>query len=695
MSLFEALVSLDASLTQCDKPTVVLHTMLELLPTLLPCAPRAVATIDEETLLPAIVSCMPPEAGADMQARLDAAVAHGLFALALRRGQPAIDDSGAGHGLILQAIATPSHVAGLLIGVCNVGAASTEALAALSLAAARAGAAHENLILRHRVLAHNAELEQRVAERTRDLAAARDRAEAALRTKSVFLTTMSHELRTPLNGIIGMADLVLADRGEDERVQVMRTSAEDLLRQIDGILNLSRLEAGRLEPTSEEANPAEIAIAALRILSPAAQGKGLALVWKATPEFPSRCLIDPGLLRQVLVNLAGNAIKFTDHGGVTINGSAEETANGWRLVFAVADTGPGIPPEIQARLFTSFEQGDASIRRKFGGTGLGLVISRQLCELLGGGLTLASVIGSGSTFSATITAGRSSASTAASAAQHWAMAAPVKPSTAAFRRAVAAQPAQPANRRFAAARVLCADDQEVNRLVLSGQLRLFGVDARMVSGGAEAVESALTESWDLILLDCQMPEVDGFMAVRRIRDGGCRTPLVAVTAHAVAGNREECLARGFDDYVAKPVRPAALEAMLNRWLATVTPAATSTPLPSTATSSRIAELRHEIGDETLQAVIQAMLADGARLVREAGAALATGDLATASKRAHALKGDSANLGLDALSAVAKALEHAAKAGDAATAAAAGARLPAAWAEAEGVLRGAAASQTAP
>lgn len=775
MSLFDALGSLDASLAACTDPDAVLRAALDHLPAVLPCPQRAVAQIDDASLLPAIRFPDPPAAAVALAHRLDAAVDQGLFALALRRGQAVLHELPDGQVLFLQALATPHHLAGFLLGVAPAEAAEAERLAALALAAARIGAAHENLTLRAAIQAHADSLERAVAERTADLQAARDRAESASRAKSAFLATVSHELRTPLNGIIGMSELLHADEADHARrgrLGVVRSCAEDLLRQIDSILDLSRIEAGKHELSLAETEPSALVMTALRTLAPTAQGKGVELAWIPGPGFPERVVTDGGRLRQVLMNLCGNALKFTAQGAIAVRGTAQREGDNWRLSFAVEDTGPGIAAEAQTRLFAPFAQADATINRRFGGSGLGLVISRRLCEAMGGGLALVSAEGKGSTFIATVLVGAASAPAVATLfarARLCATGVIAEALAAGLRRCEAccdegppdiaivdgdaqsaardlealpaglpalvlvplvgprpevaaaatsrphvfeskppdlaalairlnglltgdrsAGPATTARQRtvtrFDGARILCADDQQVNRLVLAGQLRRLGVDVELATGGAEAVELALADAWDAILLDCQMPEVDGFQAAARIRAGGCRAPLVAVTAHAMAGDREECLLRGFDDYLAKPVRPAELAELLGRWLGArdePTGPANVPPPPDP-----LAALRAEVGDEVARQVVAAMLTDAPVQVAEAVAAAAAGDLASAARRAHALKGDAGNLGLGELAEAAAALEQAAKAGLRVPVQNLAGRVQQAWRTAEAALRAA-------
>ncbi len=765
--LFDSLVSLDASLAGCTASESVLSTMLQHLPTLLPCDGCALAQIDDATLLPVISTTSPSGQSGRFGRLLATAIDKGLFALALRRGQGVIDELPDRQVLLLQACATPTHLAGLLLAVCPAEAAQADLLSAIALAATRCGAAHENLVLSRRILAHAHGLEQAVEERTRDLASARDRAEAASRAKSSFLATVSHELRTPLNGIIGMTELIHGDEPDPlrrDRLAVVHSCAEDLLRQIDGILDLSRIEAGRVDLRPTEADPSAVVMHILRTLAPRAEAKDIELAWLPAPGFPARAVIDAGRLRQVLMNLVGNALKFTDRGSILVRGTAEACDGACRLTFDVVDTGLGIANEAQDKLFTPFIQADESINRRFGGSGLGLSISRGLCQAMGGDLTLNSVPDQGSTFTAIVTAhsaqpvknqpngqahvdvsGPCGESVRLGLARIGVSVSPTRPgdilildgdepgcadrlvdlpidhpiivltslsrppciaaALAKRRQRLVSKPPDP--EELAAAmrelrsgkhqttridrgsaalsglqgrRVLYADDQHVNRLVVSGQLQRLAIATTLATGGAEAVSLALSGSWDAILLDCQMPEVDGFTAAARIRAGGCRTPLIAVTAHAMAGDREECLQRGFDDYLAKPVRPTELAATLTRWFTLESEPPVNQP------PSRLDSLRAEVGSDVLRDVLLAMLGEGPTLVAEAVAACGRGDLATAGKRAHALKGDAGNLGLDLLADVARALEQTARLGDQAGATAAAQRLPGLWERAAADLR---------
>ncbi len=377
--------------------------------------------------------------------------------------------------------------------------------------------------------------------------AASQRAVAASRAKSEFLANMSHEIRTPLNGVVGMLQLLAGtplDDAQRHRVEVAQSSAAALLTLINDILDFSKIEAGKLELDPVPFNLADVAESAAAIVAPRAEAKGLTLACHVDPAIARRRIGPADRVRQVLVNLLGNAVKFTGAGSVTLTVSTD--ADG-RLRFAVSDTGIGIPPDRLDRLFKTFSQVDASTTRQYGGTGLGLAISKQLAELMGGHVGVASEPGRGSTF--------------------W-FTAQLPVDTA----VPVAAPASVAAAVTAGRRVLVAEDNDVNQMVVGEMLRRLGYAAELVDNGHAAVVASAGGGFDLVLMDCQMPVMDGFEAAAAIRareadrPGSRRLPVIALTANAIKGDRERCLAAGMDDYLTKPIDGRELAAKLALWL---------------------------------------------------------------------------------------------------------------------------------
>ena len=491
------------------------------------------------------------------------------------------------------------------------------------------------------------DISERHASR-RALADARDEALRASRAKGDFLATMSHEIRTPMNGIVATVELLqdaaLDDDGR-ELVRILGDAARSLQGILDDVLDFSKIESGKAQVHPESFSLAGTVRAVAELLTPAAARKGVALRTGLDPALPDALVGDPGLVRQVLLNLAGNAVKFTDEGEVAIvarvlsPGDDEVTVE-----LQVRDTGPGIAPDALTDMFEPFVQVDASAERRHGGTGLGLAISDRLVRLMRGTLDVQSTLGEGTVFTVALPL---------ACAAGGEVAAPAPPGPA------------PAEGSTLRGRVLLVEDNPINRAVGVRQLERLGLAGDVVVSGEDAVRVVRGEDWDCVLMDCQMPGMDGFAATRAIRAAEARsgrhTPIVAMTANAMHGDREECLAAGMDDYIAKPVTLATLARTLSRWLpgdadvVDEADAAATLLVRDGVDLGVLAALRKDLGD-AVDGLVDMYLAELDPRVTAVVDGVAAGDGTAAAAAAHSLRGASGTYGVTALADTCMAVE---------------------------------------